>query len=60
MLNNNNQEVNDVVGCEGSYLADLFTWIGDNPNGYTNMTNSPIRIAWYRGNDPGYHLTDVT
>jgi len=50
----NNQYCSNITGCEGTYLADLFTWLSD--NGYAvsgaDATNSiPIRVGWYRGAD---------
>ncbi len=37
------------TGCEGTYIADLFTYLKD--TGYTNVLSSPIRVAVYRGAD---------
>jgi hypothetical protein len=41
--------------CEGTYLADLFTWLID--YGYANHSTSQIRLAWFNGFDiPGRPL----
>jgi hypothetical protein len=36
--------------CEGTYLADLFTWLEDT-NGYGTAGSSPLRVAWFTGLD---------
>lgn len=38
-------------GCEGTYIADLFTYLQDSPGYYTNPQASPIRVEVYRGAD---------
>jgi len=51
----NNRNCYAQTLCEGTYLADLFTWLID--HGYTNPATSPVRIAWFTGLDfPNYPL----
>ncbi len=49
-----------VAHCEGAYLADLYTYLYDTPaqggGSYADASPSPIRVAWFRGNDAGDHL----
>ncbi len=40
-------------GCEGTYLADLFTYLYDSASYYTNPQASAIRVMIYRGADDG-------
>lgn len=39
-----------TVGCEGTYLVDLFTWLQDH-NSYALPYGSPVRLAWFTGAD---------
>jgi len=44
------QACGNPTGCSGAYLADLFTWLYDHPQfDITHPSNSPLRVAWYRG-----------
>ncbi len=40
-------------GCEGTYLADLFTYLYDSASYYTNPQASAKRVMIYRGADDG-------
>lgn len=43
-----------IPGCEGTYLADLMTWLYRNgyaASGPNAVGSIPIRVAWYRGSD---------
>ena len=46
-----------MANCEGAYLADLSSYLYDNPatgsGSYADAGNSPLRVAWFRGNDAG-------
>lgn len=45
-----NGDLTPIIGCEGTYLVDLITWLGDH-RPFTDPLSSPIRVAWFRGAD---------
>ena len=49
-----NQFCSYIPGCEGTYLADLMTWLDRNgyaASGPVAVASVPIRVSWYRGSD---------
>jgi len=50
-----NAQCTNITGCEGNYLADLYTWMQDHGgNGspyYNGTSNTPIRVLYFNGAD---------